>query len=114
MKLSRMIVTGSALLIVAVVFLMLGIFVLPYQDIPSDPPTPLLVTIYNCVCFVPLWPFLVYAINPDLSPEWLLILIPVTVLFWGWVIEIILKRKARKRRDINLDPGCRVKLRQEF
>jgi hypothetical protein len=99
----RMTITGCAVVATASILLVLGMLFLPWQDLSSDPPTPVLVTAYFWACAAVLWPLAICRLF-DLDPGLFFFLMPAMVLFWGWVIELVLMRMARKRGELKFGP----------
>jgi hypothetical protein len=102
-KVIRIILTGCIVVAIAFALLLISMFYFPWQDVSSDPPTPMWVDAFDLVWRVLLWPVMLGALF-DSNGGSMFISIPATVLFWGWVIEIILKRRARKRGEIVSGP----------
>jgi hypothetical protein len=100
----RMTITGGAVVAATSILLVLGIVFLPWQDLSSDPSTPILVTAYFWACYAVLWP-LAICILFNLPLGLSVFLMPAMVLFWGWVIELILRRRAFKRGQLKSGPS---------
>jgi hypothetical protein len=102
-KVIRIIMMGSIVVAIALALLIFSLLYFPWQDIPSDPPTPMWVDAFDLVWRVLLWPVLLGGLF-DPNGRSMFVSIPATALFWGWVIEFILKRRARKRGEKQSGP----------
>jgi len=75
----------------------LDIFIGNFDYMPQDPPVPVLVTASIWFCALALWPLFVYALIFQHDPTGIssLAVLLTTMLFWGFIVELLFITKAR-------------------